>query len=218
MSSPLFDVMSGDMSIGEFLAWFIALFVAITVHEFSHAKSAEIAGDPTPRSQGRVTLNPLAHYDPIGSTLILLVGFGWGKPVMVNPLNFRSPRWDNLRVSLWGPLSNLIVAALFAMPLRFDFAGAYTQAFFVLVLVNVFLAIFNLIPVAPLDGSHILESLLPPKTNQRLQAFHSRHRGILMIAFLAMLWVPQLWRIVSPVVTVPALFIVGLLVGHPLVR
>src|ERR1035437_8062515 len=88
----------------------IALAIAITVHEFAHAKFADLAGDPTPRAAGRVTLNPIAHYDLIGTTLILLAGFGWGKPVPVNELAFRHPRSDALKVSLGGIGANIVTA------------------------------------------------------------------------------------------------------------
>lgn len=101
-------LLGGEIDWAALLAWLVAVTVAITVHEFAHAKSAEMAGDPTPRAFGRVTLNPAAHYDLIGSTLFLLVGFGWAKPVPINPLAMRNPRRDAMLTALWGPLSNLI--------------------------------------------------------------------------------------------------------------
>ena len=147
----------------------VALVICITIHEFAHAYSADRAGDNTPRSRGRISLNPLDHLDPIGTIMMVVsalrgFGIGWGKPVPVNPNNFRHPRWDNLRVSLWGPLSNILTAAVTGTALRF-FAPAMPEGvltfLITLTLISIGLAVFNLIPIAPLDGSHILSALLP---------------------------------------------------------
>lgn len=181
----LFDLLQGHFDPQAFIAWIIALTIALTVHEFAHAFRADQAGDPTPRASGRVSLNPLAHYDPVGSTLILLVGFGWGKPVPVNPFRFRNPRRDQIMVSFWGPLSNLIAAAVLSIPLLLRVAGPYTGMLFIIVQVQVSLAIFNLIPVPPLDGSHILSGLLPIAQARRLDAIYSQYGMVLLLpAFL----------------------------------
>ncbi|MBU0607946.1 MAG: site-2 protease family protein, partial [Armatimonadetes bacterium] len=108
----LLSYLEGRVGLPELLSWLLAVVIAITVHEFAHAKSADMAGDSTARLKGRVTLNPIAHYDPLGSTLFLVLGFGWAKPVPINPLALRPPRRDAVLVSLWGPLSNLITACL----------------------------------------------------------------------------------------------------------
>ncbi len=178
-------LLGGPFNPQAIIAGLIAITIALTVHEFAHAYRAEQAGDPTARSMGRVTLNPLAHYDPIGSTMILLFGFGWGKPVPVNPYRFRNPRRDQVMVSFWGPLSNLIVAAVIAIPLRLGLGGDYKSMLFIILQVQVYLALFNLIPVPPLDGSHILSGLLPIAQARRLDAIYSQYGMLLLIpAFL----------------------------------
>lgn len=154
----------------------IALVICLTIHEFAHAYSAYRAGDDTPRAHGRVSLNPIDHLDLLGTFFMVVAsiqgfGIGWAKPVPVNPFNFRHPRWDNLRVSLWGPLSNLLTAAVLGTVIRFmgpqftlTTAGLFVET---LVLVSLSLAVFNMIPSAPLDGSHILSSLLPYESARR---------------------------------------------------
>jgi Zn-dependent protease len=197
--------LDGNM-VAEFLSFMVALTIAITVHEFAHAKRAQMAGDPTAEMNGRVTLNPLAHYDPIGTTLILLGGFGWGRPVPVNPALFRRPRRDDLMVSLWGPLSNFITATVFALPLKFRFAGDYSIVFEAIVLVNLMLGLFNLLPVFPLDGSHILSALLPVEQARRLDLFYHRYGTLLLIALI-------LTRVTSVIVGVPMALAYWLLTG-----
>jgi len=136
------------------------LLITISIHEYSHAKVADILGDPTPRLAGRLTLNPISHIDPFGLLALVLVRFGWAKPVPVNPYNFKNPRGGELLVSLAGPLSNFLLAWVLAIiyknvPLpNNDFLSmiiSYT------IWINLSLAVFNLIPIPPLDGSHILE-------------------------------------------------------------
>lgn len=172
---------TGQFDPGRFLTWVLALAVGITVHEFAHAYRADRAGDPTPRMNGRVSLNPLSHYDPLGTTLILLFGFGWGKPVPVNPFLFRHPRRDEIMVSLWGPLSNLITAAVLALPLRLGVAGEYTFPLVAIIELQLILAVFNLIPVHPLDGSHILSAVLPAAQARRLEALYAQFGPMLLI-------------------------------------
>jgi Zn-dependent protease len=146
-----------------------ALAIAIPVHEFAHAASATIAGDDTPRRQGRLTIFPWDHFDPLGALCCILstisgFGLGWGKPVMCNPANMRSPRWSFMWVAAWGPISNLILALLFALPLRFEWVSASDPLwllFEICLRVNLGLMLFNLIPVYPLDGSKIASALLP---------------------------------------------------------
>lgn len=203
----------GEIGPDMLVAWLVAVTVAITVHEFSHAKSAELAGDGTPRAHGRVTLNPAAHYDVIGSTLFLLFGFGWAKPVPINPLAFRHRRRDTVMVSLWGPLSNFITAALLALPLRFHVTGDYTMAVVVLVFANLMLGVFNLIPIGPLDGAHILEGLLSDRANMRLQAFYRQNQRWLLLLFLIIFLVPAVGDRVFGVIMLPAEFLMRLLTG-----
>lgn len=140
-----------------------AVLVAVTVHEFAHALVADRLGDPTARRLGRLTLNPLAHLDVLGTIFFVLFRFGWARPVPVNPRNFANPRQGMLQVALAGPLANVTVA--FAVGLFLKTQGPpgppWGQLAAMVVLINVVLAVFNLIPIPPLDGSRILEGLLP---------------------------------------------------------
>ncbi len=200
------QLLSGHIDPAFILSWLVAVTIALTVHEFAHAKVADMAGDGTPRAMGRVSLNPIAHYDPIGTTMIVLFGFGWGKPVPVNPTNFGHPRRDDALVALAGPGSNIIMAVLFAIPLRFGFAGEYGQVLQLVVLINLFLAFFNLIPVFPLDGSHILQAILSYEKAQSYSSFMQRYGMLLLILI-----------IVTPVldllVVIPAQLLYHLLTG-----
>lgn len=143
-----------------------AILIAITFHEYAHGKAAAILGDPTPGQYGRLTLNPMAHLDPIGTLMLLVARFGWAKPVPVNPYYFKGNRRRGmLLVSVAGPLMNLVLAYLAAVGLRIIWGKNFLlQNFFQeLLWINIALAVFNLIPVPPLDGSKILANLLPRK-------------------------------------------------------
>ena len=143
----------------SFLATALALVISLSFHEAAHAYVAKRLGDNTAELLGRLTLNPLAHLDPLGTIAILIAGIGWGKPVPVNPNNFREPKLDNLKVALAGPLSNLILALIFT-GLNYLFqpqAGSIAANFTTLIIwFNILLMFFNLIPVPPLDGSKIV--------------------------------------------------------------
>jgi Zn-dependent protease len=138
------------------------LVFSLTIHEFAHAWMADRLGDPTPRSHGRLTLNPLAHLDWLGTIMLFLIGFGWGKPVPVDAYNFRSPRRDMTLVAVAGPASNLLGALVMAFIAAHLFNGGWiATALTLAVQMNIMLAVFNLIPVGPLDGSRVLSGLLP---------------------------------------------------------
>lgn len=154
------------------VATFVAVVIAITVHEFAHALSARSYGDDTAEYQGRLTLNPAAHYDPIGSTLFLLFGFGWAKPVPVNPNRMKRPRLDAIRCALWGPLSNILIALISGSIIRFLPVPLWLAGFLgILIFLNLYLALFNLIPFPPLDGSRIITNLLPVDLANRWERF-----------------------------------------------
>jgi len=169
----------------------IGLIVAATIHEFAHAYVADRLGDPTPRKQGRLTLNPLAHLDPIGSLLIFLTGFGFAKPVQINPANFPEWRRGTIVVAMAGPLANVTLAFILGVPYKlglFDFGRGIDSGFrmdtliLVIIHINAVLAIFNLIPIPPLDGSKILVGILPP--SQAIAYARLQPYGVIVLIFL----------------------------------
>ncbi len=145
-----------------------ALLIGFSFHEAAHAYAAFRAGDPTARNLGRMSLDPLRHLDPMGTLMLLLVGFGWAKPVPINPRNFRTPRRDEFVVSIAGILTNFVLA-FFAMGLYvllstkgwYDRLGVILNFLIYLVQINVVLAVFNLIPLPPLDGHHLVTAVFP---------------------------------------------------------
>lgn len=148
----------------------IALIIALTVHEYAHAWVANYYGDNTAKLMGRLTLNPLAHLDLLGTIFIVIAGFGWGKPVIVNPNNFENPKLDNLTVSLAGPISNLALGIIFGLILRFAPVPAVVIPYLeIFIFYNLVLMIFNLIPIPPLDGSKMLAVFLSEQTYMVLQ-------------------------------------------------
>lgn len=142
-----------------------AILLALTVHEYAHARAAAAIGDPTARLQGRMTLNPLSHIDPMGFLCLLLSGFGWARPVPVNPYFFPNPRRGMMWSSAAGPMANLVAAAACAGLFRLGASpgGFWAELLAVGIFYNVALALFNLLPIHPLDGSHVLKGLLPPQ-------------------------------------------------------
>lgn len=148
-----------------FFIWILAIIVGITVHEFAHAWAAYSFGDPTAKNMGRLSLNPLVHLDPFGFILLLLAGFGYGRPVPVNPYNFRNQKWGNIIVSAAGPFSNLVQIVIFGLALNFlIFLGPnnlLVNFLVALIYINVVLMVFNILPIPPLDGSKILMTILP---------------------------------------------------------
>ncbi|MEE8390324.1 MAG: site-2 protease family protein, partial [Anaerolineae bacterium] len=174
------------LSMSRILIRLVVLLLAIPIHEWAHAWSAHQLGDDTASRQGRLTLNPLAHLDPVGSLLILLSGFGWGKPVPVNPYRMRtSPRVGMAITSAAGPFSNFILAMLLAIPLRMywvDWGSTISEWLYIAIQINLGLMLFNLIPVYPLDGEKVLMGLLPPRWGDQL--LRLRPFGILILSVL----------------------------------
>ena len=137
------------------------LLFALVFHEFSHAWIAYKLGDPTARYAGRLTLNPIAHLDPVGGLMILFVGFGWAKPVPVDPRYLKNPREDMMKIAFAGPASNLLLAFIAGTILRFGIGqGSIAMMLILFTQINIMLAVFNMIPVSPLDGSQIFSGLL----------------------------------------------------------
>jgi len=150
----------------EFLYLIASLVIVITIHEFSHAWTAFKLGDPTAKFEGRVSLNPLKHLDPIGTLMMFLVHIGWGKPVPVNPSYFKNRHRDEALTALAGPLSNLILAVLIAIPLKYFGDRMFDQVFLflnILMDISIILFAFNMLPFPPLDGSKFLGWLIPHK-------------------------------------------------------
>ena len=170
------------------------ILLALTFHEYAHAYVAHRYGDDTAQRSGRLTLNPLRHLDPLGTIMIFLVHFGWAKPVPVNPYNLRNPKKDMLWISAAGPLSNMLLALASGLVFRLlsDFAvtpGRDTLTAILLLMaflslkINLALAIFNIIPIAPLDGSKILYGLLPPEFGKLIFAFE-RYGPFILIGLI----------------------------------
>lgn len=187
----------------------VALLAAVTVHEYAHAYVADRLGDPTPRAAGRLTLNPLAHLDLVGTLLILLVGFGWAKPVPITPTNFRNWRRDTVIVAAAGPLANVTLLFVLGIPFKLGVlhasaieAGAISALLLTMMRINAMLAVFNLIPIPPLDGSKILLGLLPPE--QAVGYARVQMYGPFLLLFLLMftsawrfLTVPMQWLVLQ---------------------
>lgn len=167
-----------------FLIWIASLLVAITIHEGAHAYTADYLGDPTPRSQGRLTLNPLAHLDPLGTLMLLLFRFGWGRPVQFDPHNLENPRQDAAKISIAGPLSNLALALVASIIIRLLIPPHYATLFYPLVFLNVALAIFNLVPVHPLDGGKIILGILPRDLAYEWDQIMSRYGIIILLLMI----------------------------------
>jgi Zn-dependent protease len=185
----------------------VLLLVALPVHEFFHALVAYRMGDGTAKLMGRLTLNPIVHFDPVGGTLLLLTllsgtgfAFGWAKPTPVNPTNLRGGRTSDAWVALAGPLSNLMLAAAAAIPYRTMIATGVTapmlqDILFLFISINVALMIFNLIPLPPLDGSHVLLALVDPRTSWQLRVVLQQYGSIILLALILL---PSFTRLPSP--------------------
>ncbi len=170
-----------------FLIIFPGLLLTISLHELAHCWTADQLGDPTPRAKGRLSLDPRVHLDPLGVIAILLTNFGWGKPAPYDPYNLKDPIRDSALIAVSGAVVNLIIAFLLSFLVRLiSFPVSWLRTGLVqLLAVNVYLAVFNLIPVKPLDGSKVLRALLPKKTALEYDQFMDRY-GLLILILLIM--------------------------------
>ncbi|MBI4762071.1 MAG: site-2 protease family protein [Chloroflexi bacterium] len=202
----------------------IALIFGLSLHEFAHALVAYRLGDMTPVRDGRLTINPLAHFDPFGTILILLAGFGYGRPVMVNPYGFRVDRRVGMGlVAIAGPVTNVLIAIAFGIPLRVLYeivnpvnpgALLYVIGIFSLIVsFNLLLAVFNMIPFPPLDGSKVLLALLPGDLAYSVERFYIQTQQYGIIVLFLLLWVGG--RFIGPLIAGPANALFELIVGQP---
>ena len=186
--------------IGALMSVAIVVFLTLPVHEFAHGFIADKLGDPTPRYQGRLTLNPIAHIDPIGAIGILLFGVGWAKPVGINASYFKNPKWGMALTALAGPVANVIMAfiSLLLMNILYYF-NSLSGGFYLLLVtffwyvsyINVYLSVFNFIPVPPFDGSRILFAFLPTKYYFSIMRYERYiFIGILVVLYLGILDYP----------------------------
>jgi Zn-dependent protease len=188
LAAPILGVMRDptEENVVLFTGFVIAIVLGITVHEFMHAFTAHRLGDDTGRLLGRMSLNPLAHLDVFGSLLLVLAGFGYGKPVPVNESRLQGGRASWAAVALAGPLANFAIAGLCALPLRFGSdvsGGVYFTILESIVFYNLVLGLFNLIPIPPLDGSRVVYALLPPQAAYGWRSFEGYGPLVLMAIF-----------------------------------
>jgi len=172
-----------------FLIFMAGLVISIGFHEFAHCFITDRLGDPTPRIKGRLTLNPLAHLDPIGTLAIILTGFGWGKAAPYDPYNLKEPVRDAALIAAAGPASNLLIATILSILIKLGFGGDFFALFGIqLIFINVALALFNLLPVYPLDGGKIMRALLPHQASLEYEDVMSRY-GTVILIMLVFPWV-----------------------------
>lgn len=196
----------------------LALVIAIPIHEFAHALSAVNNGDDGPRRDGRLSIMPWDHFDPMGAIFTVMsavwgIGLGWGKPVLVNPQYLHNPRWGMCKVAAWGPFSNFLLAILFALPIRFGWVTSESMLtlFLICVEINLGLMLFNLIPIGPLDGAKILVAFLPEAQAYSFSRFMEQWGFMLLFAMLFMGR-----QVLTYLVAVPRDILMALMLGFPL--
>lgn len=184
----LFQLLSDPISL---IAFLLALVIGLTLHEYAHAWMATRLGDMTAKYAGRLTLNPTKHFDPLGLVFLLLVGFGWGKPVPVNPNAFKG-RYDDLKVAVAGPITNFLIAFVFTIPIKIaeNYGLSYDNNIIlafckIIAEINIILSVFNLLPFYPLDGSHIITAIAPRSWDQKINSFKKYGTYILLAIILA---------------------------------
>lgn len=201
----LYELFSGHLPLIAFVSIISGILIGVTIHEYAHALIAFRNGDPTAKYEGRLSLNPFAHLDPAGTLMLLLVGFGWGKPVPINPSNF-TKKSSEIKVAFAGIVANIIFALIAAIPIRIANAnGILIESSSLLIFlngiveINLVLAAFNLIPIPPLDGSHLVEYFLNEDQKYAFQTIGpSILIGLILLSFLTNFSFFQL--IVEPVV------------------
>lgn len=206
-----------NLSIAAVLYRVVTLLIAFTVHEFSHAYVADRYGDDTPRLAGRLTLNPLSHIDPLGALMLVVAGFGWAKPVPINPYKLRQRSESAVMwVSLAGPLSNLVLAIVGSLVFvvlwgsvqgadlaNAGFTGILIEFLSIFIIINLALMIFNMLPIAPLDGEKVLDFFLPPTGKDFLASIRPYGSILLLVVIFVLprIGFDVLGAILSPVVT-----------------
>ncbi len=200
----------------SFILTILILLMSVVIHEVSHGYAAFLMGDPTAKNDGRLTLNPLTHLDFMGSLIVPLIAymsagfmFGWAKPVPYNPYNLKNQKWGEAIVAIAGPASNFVVAIIFGLIIRFSAYMGITNMVFLeaaqlVVLINLVLMVFNLIPIPPLDGSKILFSIIPYRYIEIRQVIE--RYSLLLILFVIFF----LWKLIIPIVFVLFTILTGI--------
>lgn len=180
----IFRLLNGQITPIYFVFFIVSLLISLTIHELAHAYTSYKLGDSTAKIDGRISLNPLNHIDPYGFLAILIVGFGWAKPVMMNPYNFKNYRDGIFLTALAGPVSNIIQAILGTLLLNFNFPVIVLEFIQVFVLINIILASFNILPIPPLDGYKVFSRILSNKLYYQAEYYERKYGFIILMVFL----------------------------------